>query len=356
MIGWVCGSQFAMIWPASTSSPSRTEMHRAVGQLVRSRSRPMFVDHDPDSPERETATRSPVCACSTVLRLCKRIVPACFTWMLSTAANGTGGTTDVEGTHGQLRARLTDGLRGDNADRLTNVDAVTTSEIAAVACSTDAVAGVAGDRRTHSHLVDAELFELLDPASSSIVPASGNTSSVPSASSTSRAHAAQDALASGSTTSPPSMSGVINMPLLGTAVNLGDHQVLRDVHQTTGQVTRVRRLQRRIGQTFARAVGRDEVLQTSRPSRKLAVIGVSMMEPSGLAIRPRIPASWRICAAEPRAPESAIHEDRVEGLLLDLFAVASLHGLGTELIHHGLGDLVVRPRPDVDHLVVARPG
>ena len=45
---------------------------------------------------------------------------------------------------------------------------------------------------------------------------------------------------------------------------------------------------------------------TSRPSRKLAVIGVSIMEPSGLAIRPRMPASWRICAAEPRAPESAI--------------------------------------------------
>ena len=45
---------------------------------------------------------------------------------------------------------------------------------------------------------------------------------------------------------------------------------------------------------------------TLRPSRKLAVIGVSMIEPSGLAIRPRMPASWRICAAEPRAPESAI--------------------------------------------------
>jgi hypothetical protein len=45
---------------------------------------------------------------------------------------------------------------------------------------------------------------------------------------------------------------------------------------------------------------------TFRPSRKLAVIGVSMIEPSGLAIRPRMPASWRICAAEPRAPESAI--------------------------------------------------
>src|SRR5690606_36967669 len=45
--------------------------------------------------------------------------------------------------------------------------------------------------------------------------------------------------------------------------------------------------------------------RTFRPSRKLALIGVSMIEPSGRAIRPRIPASWRICAGEPRAPESA---------------------------------------------------
>ena len=36
------------------------------------------------------------------------------------------------------------------------------------------------------------------------------------------------------------------------------------------------------------------------------MIGVSMIEPSGLAIRPRMPASWRIWAGEPRAPESDI--------------------------------------------------
>src|ERR1051325_3844206 len=45
---------------------------------------------------------------------------------------------------------------------------------------------------------------------------------------------------------------------------------------------------------------------TERPSRKFVVIGVSMISPDGLAIRPRIPASWRICCCEPRAPESAM--------------------------------------------------
>ncbi len=46
--------------------------------------------------------------------------------------------------------------------------------------------------------------------------------------------------------------------------------------------------------------------RTDRPSRKFVVIGVSMISPDGLAIRPRIPASCRICCAEPRAPESAM--------------------------------------------------
>ncbi len=46
--------------------------------------------------------------------------------------------------------------------------------------------------------------------------------------------------------------------------------------------------------------------RTDSPSRKFEVIGVSMISPDGLAIRPRIPASWRICLSEPRAPESAI--------------------------------------------------
>jgi hypothetical protein len=45
---------------------------------------------------------------------------------------------------------------------------------------------------------------------------------------------------------------------------------------------------------------------TVRPSRKLAVMGVSMISPEGLAIRPRMPANWRIWSLLPRAPESAI--------------------------------------------------
>src|SRR5690606_13376151 len=49
--------------------------------------------------------------------------------------------------------------------------------------------------------------------------------------------------------------------LRGAAVLLADDDVLRDVHQTTGQVTRVGGAQSGVGQTLAGAVRGDEVLR-----------------------------------------------------------------------------------------------
>ena len=43
--------------------------------------------------------------------------------------------------------------------------------------------------------------------------------------------------------------------------------------------------------------------RTVRPYLKFEMIGVSMISPEGLAIRPRMPASCFICAGEPRPPE-----------------------------------------------------
>src|SRR5262249_27561836 len=45
------------------------------------------------------------------------------------------------------------------------------------------------------------------------------------------------------------------------AVLLRDRDVLRHVHQASGEMPGIRRLERRIGQTLPGAVGRDEVLE-----------------------------------------------------------------------------------------------
>ncbi len=57
---------------------------------------------------------------------------------------------------------------------------------------------------------------------------------------------------------------------------------------------------------------------TVSPSRKLAVMGLSMMSPDGLAMSPRIPASWRTCCSEPRAPESAIMKSGLKGVKVSI--------------------------------------
>src|SRR5207253_3193173 len=49
--------------------------------------------------------------------------------------------------------------------------------------------------------------------------------------------------------------------IAGAAIRVADNDVLSDVAETAGQVAGVGRLQRSVGQTFARAVSRDEVLQ-----------------------------------------------------------------------------------------------
>src|SRR5690606_29815693 len=71
-------------------------------------------------------------------------------------------TADVEGAHRQLRARLADRLRGDHADRLAAVDQRTAAEVAPVALRAQAVTGLAGERRAHAHLVDAQPDDLVD--------------------------------------------------------------------------------------------------------------------------------------------------------------------------------------------------
>ena len=71
-------------------------------------------------------------------------------------------TTDVEGPHGQLGTRLTDGLGGDDADRFTGVDQHAAAQVATVALGAQAIAHVAGQRGAHAHLVDAQLLDLLD--------------------------------------------------------------------------------------------------------------------------------------------------------------------------------------------------
>src|SRR5699024_9166064 len=64
-----------------------------------------------------------------------------------------------------------------------------------------------------------------------------------------------------------------DQPLGGAAVVLADDDVLRDVHQTTGQVARLGGLQRRVRQALAGTVRGDEVLQDREPHHRMRIPG-----------------------------------------------------------------------------------
>src|SRR5690606_13305671 len=68
-------------------------------------------------------------------------------------------TTDVEGPHRELRARLTDGLGCDHADRFTHVHLVAAREVAPVAQRADPAPVLAGQDRADDHLLDPGLLD-----------------------------------------------------------------------------------------------------------------------------------------------------------------------------------------------------
>ena len=79
--------------------------------------------------------------------------------MLGLLGNARGGTTDVERTHRELRARLADRLGGDDADGLADLDQLAAGEVAAVAAAADAAAGLAGEHRADLDLLDTGFLD-----------------------------------------------------------------------------------------------------------------------------------------------------------------------------------------------------
>ena len=70
-----------------------------------------------------------------------------------------GHTPRVEGAHRQLRAGLTDGLGGDDADGFAEVDQFVVGQCPAVALAAHRAVGLAGERGTDADGGDAGLLE-----------------------------------------------------------------------------------------------------------------------------------------------------------------------------------------------------
>ncbi len=168
---------------------------------------------------------------------------------------------DVERSHRQLRAGLADGLRRDDADRLPELDHLAGGEVAAVALRADAAPRRAGEHRPDLHLLDARFLNRgRGRLVHDLVHFDDRLAGERVGDALER-RAADDAVAQRLDDLALFDDGARFDAVHGAAIRLVDDHVLRDVDEAAREVARVGGLERRIGQTLARAVGRDEVLQ-----------------------------------------------------------------------------------------------
>ena len=135
------------------------------------------------------------------------------------------------------------------------------SKVATVALRAYAVTNFASDGRTHDHVVDRQILEALHGRF--IKHRASIKGDLVAARDQDRLgeYTTQHALGQRLDDIATLDERCHRNAVARLAVRLGNHEILRHVDETTCQVTRVSGLERGIGETLARAVRRDEVLQ-----------------------------------------------------------------------------------------------
>ena len=135
---------------------------------------------------------------------------------------------------------------------------------------------------------------------------------------------------------------------LGAAIRLADDGVLRHVDETAGQVARVRRLERRVGQALAGAVRRVEVLE--HVEAFLEVRDDRALDDLARRLRHQAAHRRELLHLRRRTAGARVrhHVDRVDRLVA---AVLVLLHRG-DAVHHLAGEAIRALRPGVDDLVV----
>ena len=146
------------------------------------------------------------------------------------------GTADVERTHGQLGAGLTDRLRGDDAERVAFLGQTVAGQIAAVTLDADAAQSFAGQRGTDQHALDAALLDQFDHFRRELLAGAHDQAAVRKrgVADILRTEAAQNAVLQ-------RHDGFVTLDdragpdaLAGTAILFAADDILRDVDQTAG--------------------------------------------------------------------------------------------------------------------------
>ena len=224
----------------------------------------------------------------------------------------------------------------------------------AVAQDADAAAGLAGEHRADLHLVDAGGVDAADLLLVDLLVGPDQHFPRVRVDDVLERGASQDAVAQLlDDLAALDQRGHLDA-LDGAAVVVGDDGVLRHVDETPRQVTRVRRLERGVGQALAGAVRRDEVLEDAQALAEVG--GDGRLDDLARGLGHQAAHAGQLPDLLRRAAGARVghDEDRVEALLLlPVSGLRVLGLLGGDAGHHLQRDRLGHLGPDVDHLVVA---
>ena len=259
----------------------------------------------------------------------------------------------MERTHRQLCTRFTDGLCRDNADCFTFIDDVATRQVTTVAVRTYTKVGVTGYNGTDFDGVNGVLFQQVTPLFVQQRVAWNQNIRRTRLQNVFSSHTTQNAIA----------QRFFNITTLDNrghgdtfqraAIVFSNNQVLRDVNQTTSQITGVRCFQCGIRQTFTSTVSRDEVLEYVQTFTE--VRGDWRFDDGAIWLSHQTTHTSQLTNLCCRTTRTGVghHVDAVEGNLLLFYAVTVNHGFGLQVIHHRFGYTIVRRSPDIDNFVIA---
>ena len=256
----------------------------------------------------------------------------------------------MEGAHGELGARLADRLGGDHAHRLADIDRGAARQVAAIALAADAFRQFAGQHRTDAHLLDMRRFDLLGQVFGHFLVALDDDLAGVGMLDVFGRGAAQDALGQRGHHLAAIDFGLDRDTLLGAAIFRRDDAVIGHVDQAAGQVTRIRRLERGVGQTLAGAVGGVEVLQHGEAF--LEVRQDRRLDDRAVGTRHQAAHAGQLLHLLRRTAGAGMahHVDGVHLHARGRFP-GSILRLG-DFLHHFGRDQVGALRPDVDHEIV----
>ncbi len=167
----------------------------------------------------------------------------------------------MESTKCQLCTRLTDGLCGNNTDGLTLLNHAAGGQIAAITLHADAMLALTSEDGTNFNTLNRRGFNFGGHRLGDFLTGCNDELAGSGMDDVMNRHTSENALAKRRNDFIAILKGGADKTAECTAIFLGNDDIVRDIHQTTRQITGVGRLKGGISKTLTGTVGGDEVLQ-----------------------------------------------------------------------------------------------